>query len=73
MIICVRLVPNNGGVLKRALELEDVRITVVLEPETSNVVLVLKVVVLEFEATEVVQEAGSLVIRTILEPTRPSY
>ena len=69
MIIFVWLVPNTSGVLKRVQELEDVCTTVVLEPETSNVVFGLKIVVLEFEVTEVVQQAVSLVIRITPEPT----
>jgi hypothetical protein len=56
LIICVRLVPNIGGVLKEVLEVEDVQIGVVLE--TTNVVLMLEVIVFEFEVTEVVQDTG---------------
>ena len=69
MIIFVRLVPNTSGVLKRVQELKDVCTTVVPEPETINVVFGLKIVVLEFEVTEVVQQAVSLVIRITPEPT----
>jgi hypothetical protein len=41
-------------VLKRALKLENVQITVVLKPKTSNIMLILKVVMLGFKATKVV-------------------
>jgi hypothetical protein len=44
-----------------------------LKPKTSNVVLKLKIIMLRFKATEVVQEAGSLVIRIMLKPTRLLY
>jgi hypothetical protein len=45
----------------------------VLKPKTSNVVLILKIVVLGFKATKVIQEAGLLIIRIILEPIRLLY
>jgi hypothetical protein len=44
-------------VLKRVLKVEDVQIGVVLRLETTNVVLVLKVSVIEFDVIEVVQDA----------------
>ena len=78
--ICVRLVPNIGGVLKEVLEVEDVQITVVLGLEAINAVLALSAVLseheimaLRLEASETVQAAGQLVIRIIPEPTSPSY
>jgi hypothetical protein len=43
-------------VLKGVLEVEDIQIGVALRLETTNIVLVLEVFVLEFEATEVVQD-----------------
>jgi hypothetical protein len=69
LIICVRLVPNTSGVLKRVQELEDVPTTVVFGLKTSISVLVVRVVLLKFEVAEVVQQAGSLVIRITPEPT----
>ena len=54
MIIFVRLVPNTSKVLKRVQELEDVCTTVMLKPETINVIFGLKIVVLEFEVIEVI-------------------
>ena len=71
--ICVRLVPNIGGVLK------GVQISVVLGLETINAVLALSAVVkfeitvLRLEMPELVQDAGEPVIRMIPEPTSPSY
>ena len=59
--------------LKRALKLKNIRITIIVKPKTSNIILVLKVAVLEFEAVGVVQEARSLVIRIIPKPTRLLY
>jgi hypothetical protein len=57
LIICVQLDPNIGKVLKGVLKVEDVQIGVVLRLETTNVVLVLKVSVIEFDVIEVVQDA----------------
>jgi hypothetical protein len=44
-------------VLKRVLEVEDVQIGVVLRLETTNMVLVLKVSVIDFNIIKVVQDA----------------
>jgi hypothetical protein len=44
-------------VLKRVLKVKDVQIGVVLRLETTNIVLVLKVSVIEFDVIEVVQDA----------------
>ena len=52
LIICVRVAPNIGGVLKEVHE--DVQIGVMLR----LVVLVIGVFVIEFDVTEVVQDAG---------------
>jgi hypothetical protein len=41
LTICVRLVPNIGGVLKEVLEVEDVQVTVVFPLEDINAVLAL--------------------------------
>ena len=78
--ICVRLVPNIGGVLNKVLEVEGVQISVVLGLETINAVLALSAVMLEFEITvlrlempEIVQDVGEPVIRMIPELTSLLY
>ena len=59
--------------MKRALKLKDIRITIIVEPKTSNIILVLKVAILKFKAIGVIQEARSLVIRIMPKPTRVLY
>ncbi len=73
LIIYIWLVPNIGSVLKGVLEVEDVQIGIVLRLETTNIVVVLEVIVLEFEVTEVVQDIRQLVIGMIPEPTSLLY
>ena len=65
LIICVRLVPNDSGGLKRALEIKDV----VLVLKSINAVFAAKAVVLGLEASSIIPKAASLIIKIIPEPT----
>jgi len=60
-IICVRLVPNDGGVLNGMLD--------VIVSNVEVVVIEFERVPLGFEETRLAQDVGLLVIRMIPEPT----
>lgn len=65
LIICVRLTPNEGGVLNGVAEVKDVLLDVVV----GNVEVEFEIVLLGFEETRSAQDVGLPVIRIIPEPT----
>jgi hypothetical protein len=68
LIICVRLTPNDGGVLNGVVEVKDVLLDVVVG-SVEVVEIEFERVPLEFEETRLAQDVGLLVIRMIPEPT----
>ncbi len=68
LIICVRLTPNNGGVLNGVAEVKDLLLDVVVS-NVEVVVVEFERVLLEFEETRLAQDVGLLITRMIPEPT----
>ena len=67
LIICVRLTPNDGGVLNGVAEVKDVLLDVVVG-NVEVVVIEFERVTLGFEETRLAQDVGLLVIRMTPEP-----
>ena len=68
MIICVRLTPNDGGVLNGVAEAKEVLLDVVVG-NVDVAVIEFERVPVGFEETRFAQDVGLLVIRMIPEPT----
>ncbi len=68
LIICVRLTPNDGGVLNRVAEVKEVLLDVVVG-NVDVAVIEFERVPVGFEETRFAQDVGLLVIRMIPEPT----
>lgn len=68
MIICVRLTPNDGGVLNGVAEVKEVLLDVVVG-NVDVAVIEFERVPVGFEETRFAQDVGLLVIRMIPEPT----
>ena len=66
LIICVRLTPNDGGVLNEVAEVKELDVVV---GNVEAVVIEFERVPLRFEETRLAQDVGLLVIRMIPEPT----
>jgi hypothetical protein len=63
LIICVRLTPNDGGVLNGVAEIKDVSVD-----NVEVIVMEFERVPLEFEETRLGQDVGLLAMRMIPEP-----
>jgi hypothetical protein len=68
LVICVRLAPNDGGVLNEVAELKEVLLGIAVG-NLEVVVIEVERVPLEFEETRLAQDVGLFVIRMIPEPT----
>jgi hypothetical protein len=68
LIICVRPTPNDGGVLNRGADVEDVALSVVIDT-VEAVVIESERASLISEESRLPQDVGLLVIRMIPEPT----
>jgi len=71
LIICVRLTPNDGGVLNRGADVEDVEdVTLNAVVDTAEALVIeSERVPLKSEETRLPQDVGLPVIRMIPEPT----
>jgi hypothetical protein len=68
LIICVRLAPNDGGVLNEVAEVKEILLDMAVG-SVEVVVIEVERVPLEFEETRSAQDVGLFVIRMIPEPT----